>query len=419
MNKPLLLLFALSLVAACRTPAPTLAPPAVPPTQHIQMEPLRFRVGPGGRVVAEFQDPASLFDEADRLFREKKHEEALRLYDRILASSPPARYRWPSLYNSGLALEKLGRHEEAIARYRAAIEVVPRSPDAIDAHFRLGASLGKLKRWREAADLFTQLLLRDDLKPVENFEARVQVGVALAELGEDDEAERTLLRAVRYHAEASRVEPLGDPALLGQAFFYLGNVAQRRMAAQPLRLPQEQLEKDLNEKGRLLLTSQARYLSAVRTADSYWAPAAGHQLGLVYERFHNDILAAPVPPQLNALEREVYLAELTRKLMPLIRKAVGIYQRNLELSERLGSQSPWVAQTRERMEKLRRLLQSLDEQRPESAFPTASGPPPRAQKPAAASSPPAGQSPTDQAPGKNPDRTPEQARPGVQQTPSR
>jgi tetratricopeptide (TPR) repeat protein len=346
------------------------------------MEPLRFKVGPDGKVVAEFRDPASFFEEADRLFREKKYEEALLLYDRILAAVPPSKYRWPSLYNSGLVLEKLARYEEAVSRYRAAIDLAPKSPDAVDAHFRLGESLGKLKRWREAADLFTQLLLRDDLKPVENFEARVRIGVAHAETGEDDEAERALLRAVRYHAEASRVEPLGDPALLGQAFFYLGDVARRRMAAHPLRLPQEQLEQDLNEKGRLLLASQARYLSAVRTADSNWAPAAGHQLGLVYERFHDDILAAPVPPQLTALEREVYLAELTKKLLPLIRKAVGIYQRNLALSERLGAQSPWVAQTRERLEKLQRLLERLEKQPPPAGgSPSASGPAPAADKP--------------------------------------
>jgi len=345
-------------LGACRTPvvAPALVPRPEPKPQLITMDPVTLRATPSGKVVAEFSDPASIFDEADKLFREKKHAEALRQYDRLLELAPQSKYRMVSLYNGGLALERLKRFDEAAERYKKVMDEQPRTRDAVDAGFRLGECLMKAKKFKDAADLFTRLLLRDDLKPADAFEARVRKGTAHSELAEDDDAERTLLRAVRYHAEASRTDSVYDPGLLAQAYYHLGEVAHRRMHAAPLRLPQAQIEQDLNRKGHLLLAAQARFLRAIRTADAEWSPAAGHQLGAVYEQFHSDIIAAPLPPELNAQEKEVYLEELHKKIRTLIKKAVGIYQRTLALSERLGGQSPWVAKTKERMEKLQRYL---------------------------------------------------------------
>ena len=363
------LLTALGLASAmlgCRAPAPSPALggkgpagslDATPqPTQVLKMEGVTFRRTAEG-VVAEFRDPASLFEEGDKLYREKRFKQALAEWDRLLELHPQSKYRLVTLYNSALALEKVGRPTDAIERYRKVMQESPRTRDAIDAAFRTGECLAKLTRWRDVTDLFTPLLLRDDLKPSDAFEARVRKGVAHVELAEDSEAERTLLRAARYHDEAARTEAVYDPAMLAQAYHYLGEVARRRMEAAPLRLPQAQIELDLNQKGHLLLAAQARYLRAIRTADAEWAPAAGHQLGLLYERFHAHIMATPVPQELSADERVVYQDELRKKLSPLIRKAVAIYQRSLSLASRLGAQSPWAARTRERMETLQRLLQ--------------------------------------------------------------
>jgi TolA-binding protein len=389
----------------CRAPSPP--PAAAPlPTQHLQMDPVWFKVGPDGKVVAELTDADSLFEAAQRLFREKRFEAALERYEKLLDHHPSSRYRIAALYNAGLSLEKLDRLDDAANRYRKVADEVPRSRDAVDAHFRLGEVLAKRKRWREVADLFTRLLLREDLKPIDSFEARVRKGVALAEIGEEDDAERTLLRAVRFYEEASRMEPLFDPGLLAQAFFHLGEVARRRMAATPLRLPQAQLEQDLNRKGHLLLAAQSRYLRAVRTAHPEWAPAAGHQLGLVYEGFHADILAAPIPPELTPVEREVYLEELRKKVRPLIRKAVGIYQRNLSLSQRLGAGGPWGDKTRERMQRLERLLRDAEKA---AAPATRTVPAGSTSAPAsgATPAPPAGATPTSDPPKEKPAPAPE------------
>jgi tetratricopeptide (TPR) repeat protein len=372
--RPAAILWAFALAAGCRAPVPV---PKPPDAQHIRMDPVRFVVGPDGKVRTEFTDPTSLFEEADRLFREKSYERALAHYDRLLKDHPGSRYEVLACYNSGLTLEKLTRFEEATQRYRRVLETAPKSRDAVDAHFRLGECYAKLKRWREVVDLFTPLLLRDDLKPADAFEARVRKGVAHAELSEEDDAERTLLRAARYHDEASRAEPLGEPALLAQAYFTLGEIARNRMAAHPLRLPQASIEQDLSRKGQLLLTAQARFLRAVRTGHPEWAPAAGHQLGALYERFRDDVLGAPVPPELTPTEREVYLEELRKKVLPLIRKAIGIYQRNLMLSERIGAQGDWVVRTRERMERLQKFLEAEQKAvgEPKPAAPAPAKPP--------------------------------------------
>lgn len=361
--------------AACRTPAPVRSTvlPKKPPVQVLQMEGVTLRATPGGKVVAEFRDATSIFEEGDRLFREKKFAAALGEWDRLLALHPQSKYRVVVHYNTGLALEKLERFDAALERYRRVVEEVPRTRDAIDAQFRAAECLVRLKRHREVADLFTQLLLRDDLKPADAFEARVRKGTAHAQLHEEDEAERTLLRAARYHAEAAKIDAVYDPSLLAQTFYYLGEVARRRMENAPLRLPQAQIEVDLNAKGHLLLTAQARFLRAIRTADSEWAPASGHQLGILYEVFHDHIMAAPVPPELNAHERGVYVDELRKKVRPLIRKAIAIYERNLSLAARLGGRSPWAEKTRARMDRLRALLDASDKASAPTSTPTTTG----------------------------------------------
>lgn len=362
---------------------------ARPPTQVLKMEGVTFRRTKDGGLVTEFRDAASLFEEGDKLYREKRFKPALAEWDRLLELHPQTKYRLVTLYNSALALEKLGRHAESIERYRKVMQESPRSRDAIDAAFRTGECLAKLGKWREVTDLFTPLLLRDDLKPSDGFEARVRKGVAHVELREDSEAERTLLRAARYHDEAARTESVYDPVLLAQTFHYLGEIARRRMEAAPLRLPQAQIELDLNQKGHLLLAAQARYLRAIRTADAEWAPAAGHQLGLLYERFHANIMGAPVPPELTADERAVYMDELRKKVRPLIRKAVTIYQRSLSLAARLGTQSPWASKARERMTRLQQLLDAETPaaggatKRTSAGEPTSASPPKPASPPAA------------------------------------
>lgn len=96
-------------------------------------------------------------------------EDTLHLLERSIEAQPlVAEYR----VNLGVALEKLGRFEDAAAAYRLAIEI---NPDLADAHGNLGNALSRLSRWSEAIEAYRAALAR---RP-EDADIRNALGAAL------------------------------------------------------------------------------------------------------------------------------------------------------------------------------------------------------------------------------------------------
>ena len=67
-------------------------------------------------------DAVSLSEKADVLYQKGKFDEALSFYDKAIETNA----KDPTLYNRrGLALCRLGRHEEAILSFDAALKIDP------------------------------------------------------------------------------------------------------------------------------------------------------------------------------------------------------------------------------------------------------------------------------------------------------
>jgi tetratricopeptide (TPR) repeat protein len=91
------------------------------------------------------------------------------------------RNNWAACYNLGWYLDDRGRVAEALAYYRQAIAIEPRSPDPLN---NLGCALVALKRYTEAIPYFEAALKAEP----GFFEAHNNIGKALEELGKLDEA---------------------------------------------------------------------------------------------------------------------------------------------------------------------------------------------------------------------------------------
>ncbi len=85
-----------------------------------------------------------------------KYQDALRKYDRVLASRPRSYLAWK---NRGLSLRELKRHEEEIASYDKAIEIEPSSSYAWGER---GYALNELGRYEEAIASYDRAI---ELKP--------------------------------------------------------------------------------------------------------------------------------------------------------------------------------------------------------------------------------------------------------------
>jgi hypothetical protein len=130
-------------------------------------------------------DPKALFDQSLQAQRQGRDDDAIALYNTLLARAPN---HLPAYNNLGVALRKTERFAEAVACYRRSLEADPDNPQTLS---NLGNALKDLHRLDEAiATLRRAVGLRpDDAGIVYNL------GIALKDAGRLDEALAQYARA--------------------------------------------------------------------------------------------------------------------------------------------------------------------------------------------------------------------------------
>lgn len=364
---------ALVLFAACAArsapPAhPARSEPAEPPAasapaatdEVIELEPLRIEVVRDeitGETTFEATDARSLFDAGNEALVTGKHEEALGRYDRLLADFPDSSLVAPALYNAGLAHEAAGDFDAAIARYRELVRRQPTGRDSIDAHIRAAAVLAERERWTEATETLTEVLARADLSPSDRLEALARRGYVLLEARDLPAAEAQLAEAIAYHErEAAGGAHFETDYFLAMARYYYGEVPRRQFSAIPIRLPDEQIARDVEAKAELVILAGERFSAAIEVGNIYWATAAGYQLASMQHDFWTAVVTAPVPPHLEAEVARVYVAEVHKEVRNLLEKALSIHTKNVKLAEVYDTETPWSAASAREVERLTALL---------------------------------------------------------------
>ncbi|MCC6335490.1 MAG: tetratricopeptide repeat protein [Myxococcales bacterium] len=305
-----------------------------------------------GKLNAE-----ELFAAATTFFAAEDFAQAARYFGRICDFHQSSPHYRAALYNAGLSLEKLKAWDEAWVRFTVLADPAKGTGDALDASYRVAETLYHSERYPEAIEVLKVIGARADLPTDRRIEARVQQGVCELEMGQPDIAEATF-RAVLAEWSALPDRDLVDDYFPGQAQFFLGEIF--RVHYESIELDgsknTEKLAEDLEYKSELLLSSQGHYLRAIRVGNGYWATAAGQRIGGLYENMYDHMIHAPAPSELADAEKEVYRAELRKKIRVLISKAITVYERTLEAAERIGSSSPFVEQTRGSLQRMKELL---------------------------------------------------------------
>lgn len=352
--------FALAAGCAHRGASPTTPGTTVPVTE-LEMEPIKITAvsGPEGTTVEAF-DAADLFEQAGKALSDKRYEDAIRGYDRVLKEFANSRYTIASIYNAGLAHQGKKDWEGAVARFKTLIETHGESPDAKDALFQLGATYAEMNNWPTSIQVFSQILERKDLSSDDRLEALGRKGFAQFQLKDLDTAERTFRSAVSFFHSIETVERLETDFYLALAMYHIGQISHERFRAISLRLPEKQMSADLDEKARLLLASQRQYIDTIKLGNAGWASASGFQIGSLYEELYDSFIHAPVPPELLGEpareKREVYYDEIRKKIRVLLEKSVRTHEANLLMMERLGVQNEWRDKSKLAYAKIQRLL---------------------------------------------------------------
>ncbi|MGM0556137.1 MAG: tetratricopeptide repeat protein [Myxococcota bacterium] len=327
-------------------------------SENINLDPMLIRVGPDGESQAV--DVTEVFKKAYQSYSERRYEKAARHYEFILEYFEDSRYYMPSLYNLGLAYEKLERWDEAAGVYERIIAEEPEGADAKDAYFRLAQAYEHTGEHEKTVELMTDVLLQDGLSNFDRVEAHLRRSNALLALEQWEEAEDGFRNAVDVNAKASPDQRLApDSHLLVQAQFGLGRTYHGQVSEIRLLLPPERMGKDLDKKGKLFMSAQHHYIEALRHHHPNWSMAAGYMIGKLYEDFYTDIFEAEIPDDLSDEEVALYFEELRKHIRPLMERAIDVYEKNLSLSRRIGEskeKNRWVRETEESLEHLKLFL---------------------------------------------------------------
>ncbi len=330
-------------------------------TPVYEMEPMHFKVvgkGPNARV--ETMDPEALFEEGNRAFQAEDFEVAAEKYGLVSDYFEGSRWHKVATFNAGLALEKGGRFEDAIARFSSFSAALSGTKDSQDALFRKAHCLEQLKRWDEMLAVGEALLVPHfrDIKVVDRIGAFVVRGRAHEELGELALAERDFRRALDLYQDHLEERGLDKSASVSIAQFRIGEIYRELFASIRFKLPLERMARDLEDKSNFFLMAQSAYLRTLRLQHSEWAVVAGFRLGALYETMYEDMLAAEVPDTLTEEEVGIYFEELHAKIRPLLMRAIDIYERNLRLGQRFGKRDSWMQKTEASLARLKDVLRA-------------------------------------------------------------
>ena len=343
MHRLSIVLVALSL-AACQTSHGVRKPPKLPPP-----------VTPVKKVVSE----QTLFREASRAFRAGDYLTSYRKYARLLKAFPNGDYGDVSRFNAGLSLERAKRYREAIPYFRALLRRGPGSKDAHDALFHIATCQERLRQWKDAQETLTRVLKPEypAIVPIDRLEAHARRGYTFQKRADFARAERDYRRVFRILRRNMHNPYIRRSVHVSMAEYQMGQIYASLFRTIKFKLPPSRMARDLEDKSNYFLKAQRHYLGAVRRHHPKYAVAAGYQLGLLYERFYRDLMAAEIPKGLGADGLKIYFDELKKKIHPLIDKAERVYRKSLELASRLGeTEARWIRKTRAKLTRLKKLI---------------------------------------------------------------
>jgi TolA-binding protein len=326
--------------------------------QVINLEPIRLEVvrGDSGEPEVIAFDARSLFDAGNEALVEGKLDEALEQYNKLLADFPDSKLAVPAMYNSALALEGKGDFDGAIARYRDLTKRSPTTRDSIDAQIRSAAVLAELERWTDAVATLDELLKRKDLTASDRIEGMARRGYVMLEAKDFTGAEKVLREALAHYEQIKADVHLETDYFLGMAKYYLGQIPHRQFSAIPLRLPDDQIARDIEAKAELVLIAHDRYSETIDHGNIYWASAAGFQIATMNHEFWTALVTAPIPPQLSPKEAELYVKEVHKQGRQFLERAIEIHGKTVKLAEVYKTTTPWSEASRQRAGELTDIL---------------------------------------------------------------
>jgi tetratricopeptide (TPR) repeat protein len=351
-------LFLILLVAGCGAAAKPVAGPPKQTPKTVELEPMVVEVtGNDARVY----DARSLLEEGNDALTQRRLDEAIAAFDQLLRDFPDSKLAVAAEYNAGLANEGKRDWAAAAERYRRVIAKAADPSyrdDFVNAHFRLGAVLAETEQFAEAARVLEKVLARDDLAVESRLEALARLGYALLETRDFAGAEEVLRSAVAFHRDQQGRQRIETTYFVAMAQYYLGEIPHRQFLALPLRYPEQQMSRDLDQKSQLFLLARDRFIKVVDYKNPEWATAAVYQVGRMYREFWDAWMAVPIPAELNATEAKEYIRQMNTEpsLRKLLEKSLLFHERNQTMADSARVSTYWSQRSADEAQGVREIV---------------------------------------------------------------
>lgn len=321
------------------------------------MEPVVLEVAEkDGRKVVVTYDAQSLFESGKAAYKTGKFAQCIEDYTQLLARFPASRYSTVAVYNRGLCLEEDRQFGLAVRDFRTYTGLVKTDSDLLDGRFRWGFNLVESGNYPLAVRLYDQLLNHPTIGEFDRAEAHLRRGIARMALRQYAEAEKDFRSTLKWVEQKTQGQIQGND-LAAESHYRRGELFGILSSNVKLKLPLKSMKSDLDSKIRFFRRAQSGFVDALNVRSPYWATAAGLKLGELYERFYDDVISAEVPKGFDLSTRQYYLLELKAQLQPVLTHSISIYERNIAMGLRLGTDNEWLKETEQRLNKLRALIE--------------------------------------------------------------
>jgi TolA-binding protein len=347
----------------------------------------------------EFADKA-LYNAASCHERARRFESALRLYERVYREYPKSSLAPDALFRVAYNSENTYDFERAVERYLYLVERYPQSKYRKDALYNAARSQENLQRYDAAAKTFARYAqlypdaedaartqfhaariyekTRDygrEIQALRDFDrrfartrevellvqARLRMGLAYKELGQDQAARREFSAAV---AEFGRrgLKPDSNPAAAAaaaEAQFRLAEYEFEKFdrIALPATANPRKLKGALEAKLRELKKVAPLYNEVKKYKRPDWTLAAFYRQAYLLERLAQTLYDAPVPPEFKRPGQEEYLAayqdRLAQAAQPYEEQAVAVYVQAYNAARELRVKNEWTRRTAESLARYR------------------------------------------------------------------
>lgn len=320
------------------------------------MEPLLIQAG-----QEEVLQPMELFQDGVGALQAQEYPRCIDRLEKLLVHFPAHSTRSFAHYNLGLCYELAGRFQEAVIQFDHYIEGAKQAQlkeDQLDGEFRLGFNLTMSSQNQRAIALYDRLLTTESIIGFDRSECHLRRAIAHLHLQLFAKADRDLSLAISHINGAIGMNRQGNE-LLAEVHFYRGEVYRLHMKHIKLKMPLDRMKRLFADKILFFRKSLYAYVDCLNVRHVFWGIAGGHQLGKLHEELYEDIVWAEIPPEFDQETEAYYRFELEKKLAPLLRESIHLYEKTMTLSVTHGLNNEWVSSTQEGLSRLRKLEEGV------------------------------------------------------------